>query len=843
MSTDRFALSVAAALLLSLAPPAQAQVTIPLATATGGAAVYYNDNGVGEVATNAAYVRAQFSLTNTNGAVLDFDSTPLPGTGGALSFFDLFQASPGQFGADLIAEAPTSDGTVPTPTLTAFDNGDNTLAGAVPAGPVDWAISGYSGPGGSGPADSANGIINSLFRGGNGDGSSLSVTLGPVQQNGSLFTVDFELELVSDGLIHWYTLGTPDSPVGDFELTGRLFASGTLTYDAQGPGETSTNLVDFYAGTVTISAEVVCGDRFVSGSGVDFPGGTGFNDCRDSASPCRTIQRTVDISCPGETIFVDPGLYAESIVIDRPVSLLATSPATEANAGDTSAQAVIDGSGAIDTILVADGVSGVSIDGFEVTNPTHAGADTGPAGIRVQSDDAGGATVDVTVTNNVIHAISDPTRTQAKFGEVGVLAFNVGAGTEIRGNTIFDLADAAAPTFPGESPGSGRAQGILVKSSNGAAGGVLIAENVIHDVQDVGIRWNSVSGTPSATVRDNRISAIGSAGLGGLSGLGIDHIGGGSITGNRISTVTGGLGVGIEVSGATLVRGNSLRDIAGGNGALPPNFFPGSALLLLTDAVAVEDNLIDGNAIGITVAPSVAAGVRATANCIQGNGGGGLLNGSSSAVDAIGNWWGSPTGPGGDAPGLGDAVLDVAGGAIAAVPFATTAVCSQVGALNVTAARIARNRSGDPASPSGRLVAKGDLLVDLAAGSIDPGTGFALRLRDALGLDTASLATPPAWTGAECSVRTHSPTGVIQRIRCRTADRRAKLVLRAVKPFVPGGLQTYRFSASVRGLAIDAPFAAPISVDLREGSDTGAIRVGVIHDCRANATGLRCREG
>ncbi len=823
---------------LLVAAPAAAQTTVPFATLSGGVGVYYNDNGQGEFDDNIAFFKAQFSLTNPNGAVLNFDPTPLPGTGGALSWEGLFQAVPDQFGFDLVLEAPTSDGSVPTPTLIAVDNGDNTLAGAVPAGPVDWAINGYAGPGGSGPADPSNGPINSLFRGGSGDGSSILLTLGPVQQNGTLFTVDFTVELVSDALIHWYTVGQPDSPASNFELTGRFFASGTLTYDAAGPGETSTNLIDFYAGTVTLEAEVICGDRFVSGAGDDFPSGIP-NNCRNAAVACRTIQRTVEISCPGDTIHVDPGLYAESVVIDRPVSLLATSPATEAGAGDSSAQAVIDGSGAVDTVLVADGVDGVVIRGFEITNPTHAGANTGPAGIRVQSDDAGGATVDVVIEDNVVHAVSDPTRTQAQFGEVGILAFNIGAGSAIRGNTIYDLADAAPPTATGESPGSGRAQAILVKASNGTAGGAVIENNTIHDVQDVGIRWNSVSGVPSATVRGNSIRDVGSPGTGFLSGIGIDHFGGGTVEDNAVRDITGGFGLGIQVSGASLVRGNDLRNIAGGNGAAPTPF-PGAAILVNTDGATLQDNFIDGNALGIVVGSTVAAGATASGNCIQGNTGGGLVNASAAAVDATGNWWGSPSGPGGEGPGTGDAISNVGGGSIAAVPFLTAPACAGFVPLDLSRARLSANRSSNPAAPRGRIVVKGDLDVDLAAGDFDPSAGVAVRVTDGLALDTDDLSASLGFAASDCEIRVHGPTGVPNRIFCRTPDRTQRLVLRALRPFVPGGVQAYRFVLSTVRLDIPGPFAAPIALELRDAS---RIFLGTIDtNCRTTVSSLTCRK-
>lgn len=388
-----------------------------------------------------------------------------------------------------------------------------------------------------------------------------------------------------------------------------------------------------------------------------------------------TIGAAITAATAGDTVLVGPGLYLENPTINKQLTLKASVPASEAQAGNSAAQAIIDGNGAETTLLVADGVSGVVIDGFEITNPTHKpGITTSPAGIRVQSDSAAGTTVTVHITNNVIHEVADPTRgTEAQaFGEAGILAFNIGAGSVISGNTIFDIRDSAPPTGGGESPGSGRAQAILVKSSNGTASGITIDSNILHDIQDVAIRFNGVSGATSADITDNAITTVGSAGTGFLSGIGIDHIGQGTVSGNRIADVTGGFGLGIEASGTTTIVGNSIENVVGGNGVT----FPGAGILINTDAVSASDNLIRGNAIGVLVGSTVTAGTAVNGNCITGNSGGGLVNGSSSSVDATNNWWGCSAGPGN--PGC-DTVSDVGAGTTTYVPFSPSPNCSGCG--------------------------------------------------------------------------------------------------------------------------------------------------------------------
>jgi len=238
-------------MVLLVASTAQA-AWMSVGTASGGIGVYYNTLAQGPAAENPynqAYLKAQFnnSMTQTNGAGFAFD----PVLGSPTLFNDL-----GQFGFDLVVQAPTSNGNVPTPVLNAYDNGNNTVAGRILAGPVAWSLGDYkANSGGSGPANPLAVVINSLIRGGSGTCSIDNVM--PVTDG---YQVTFSATMLSDGIYHWYNPLFVDGPMSAYPgpggeyWTGNFRAAGTLTYLV---ANDITAGMDFYAGDILIEAEVV----------------------------------------------------------------------------------------------------------------------------------------------------------------------------------------------------------------------------------------------------------------------------------------------------------------------------------------------------------------------------------------------------------------------------------------------------------------------------------------------------------------------------------------------------------------------------------------------------------
>lgn len=233
---------------------ADADPGIPFGVAEGGIGIYYNDNGLGENPANQAYFKAQYGVNNLNGAEFTFDSTPLTGFG-PLTWPQIYSGlvpPATQFGFDLVVELPTSITNPVTPFLTAVDNVDSTPGNATPAGPVAWAINDYKGSSPNNPGNPATAPTNSILRGPSPiTGSEVELFRNDLTLSGTVYTSVLAGRLTADGVNHWFAPGTPHSPMSNYNLSGLIYFSGTLTYDTA----TDTDpLMDFYAGTLTFTA-------------------------------------------------------------------------------------------------------------------------------------------------------------------------------------------------------------------------------------------------------------------------------------------------------------------------------------------------------------------------------------------------------------------------------------------------------------------------------------------------------------------------------------------------------------------------------------------------------------
>jgi len=797
--------------VLGIAASSAGATAVPLGTANGGVSVYYNNNAGGENPANQAYLRAQFSYGNTNGAVFNFDNTPLPGTNGALSWYGVFQSVPNQFGVDVVLQAPTWDGTVATPVLDAFDNVNGSIAGRANAGPVTWAISGYTGST-DGPGNPANSIINSVLRGGTGNNDGVTLTMGPVMQSGNLFTVAVSGELLSDNLVHWYNPSTPNSPVANLQLTGKLFFSGTLTYDST--GDTGTDLRDFYAGTVAVSAEVICGTRYVDQTaGQDFSPAPNF--CRTAGSPCKTIQHTVDVSCPGDTVNVASGTYAEQVSIPKSLTVIGAGKTTTFIQAPPSLPAA-------GTIVTVQGAGvGVEMSGFTVRGPGPSNCGSIRAGIEVLNgadadlhDDAvadirdqpfGGcqnglgiivgsstASASATITNNMV----------VGYQKGGIVVRRTGSTATITGNVVTGVGATPAIAQNGIQVSDGA---VATVTGNQVSGNqcdhATCGPDPVADYQSIGVLLAAAGG--GTTVSGNTVSS---------NDIGIYNWADGptSITGNTVQAN--------RYEGIYLDEGNATvasNRIDGGNTGLIAVSFDGSAG---NSAGTLTCNRISGAGEGIRLIDDQLADgniptVTAHSNSISGNGVG-ANNPTAATVNAENNYWGCANGP-------GFVGCDTVAGNVDADPsLDVPAPCvPSTEDINVTKVRLRRKTS---AVDNSSAAVKGDFLLGPTE-VFDASNGVTITIEDSL-----SSSVTHAWTAAEC-------TPFHGGVRCRSVDRS-----RAIFRPIPPTPTVVKFNIRIRPAGLTGPFLSPVTVRIVHGA--GINRIGVIMDCKASNAGLNCRE-
>jgi hypothetical protein len=258
--TNKVLPAVAGAMVLAaVANPASAGELL-LGTATGALAVVYNCTDQGSVCENpgnVSYFQTVANPINGNGAYFEFSNAPIAQFLGA-SFNQIFSnTAPGQsqFGLDLVfSGVPGGTPSIPRPTLNAVDNA---LGGPITGGTIDWAINDYK-PNVGGVKVASNDPFNSLFRGGNGSGSSISITQQNLSSSSGVFTLQITGALDSDDILHWFNPALTDSPFvpamfGVLQTTGLIFFDGELSYSV---ADDTTPGVDYYLGSIDLFLDI-----------------------------------------------------------------------------------------------------------------------------------------------------------------------------------------------------------------------------------------------------------------------------------------------------------------------------------------------------------------------------------------------------------------------------------------------------------------------------------------------------------------------------------------------------------------------------------------------------------
>lgn len=441
----------------------------------------------------------------------------------------------------------------------------------------------------------------------------------------------------------------------------------TLTDVVAALAEEGVTLVDESGAPIPLASEeasaALTGDPYVVRGGVTYRflpvggcaafGGVGPT-CSESTTP---IQAAVTFAADGEVVVIETGTYVEQVIISGKNITLQASGNVVLQAPNALAANYGSAPNLNRGIIFVENATNVVIDGLEVD-----GLGKGNANYRIYGilyHNAGGA-----IINNEIHGIRD----------------NPWGGNQ-HGNAIYVMND------------------------DGVARSIEIANNDVYDFQKNGIVANSIvggvgDGALTADIHDNTITGQGITGVNGQNGIQMwgsqgtiqdnilsdfvyydsTHTGwmatcilvldpGGeiSVLGNQASNCDGGLVIQSDTD--SIIQDNIFEDSLWGmslyysyapvivNNIIRDNLYTG-VYLYDTIFAYLSGNQILNNGEGVTADETeveYSGGTVLRNNSIVGNGTG-VANYTGFEVDAMGNWWGCPTGA--DTPGC-DTTFDV----------------------------------------------------------------------------------------------------------------------------------------------------------------------------------------
>jgi hypothetical protein len=350
--------------------------------------------------------------------------------------------------------------------------------------------------------------------------------------------------------------------------------------------------------------------------------------CSTTLAAGSDIQTAIDTAALGDVICLQPGIYSplakitidESITLQGPQAGVDPRPSagTTRTPGDTSTEAIIDGSaGGLSGIIVIK-ADNVILDGLEVRNG---------AGDMIDSETSIPTTGTI-LRYNIIRNAS---------GDEGVQLRNVQNGV-VEYNHAFDIAQDGINMCCGSTGGYIQYNEVHNNRSENAA-------IYVYESEQMTIQCNLV------------YDVFGNDGIKlGSKGGGDALLSGGSILYNTVhDTVQDGISV---YTSDTLVQGNEVHHSISENGAIYVAWGVSNVTISYND---VHDNTLDtgkwGDPGGIMIGTAVVAStVHVNYNNIYSNSPNGVTNKATALLDATNNWWGAADGPGGAGPGSGDAV-------------------------------------------------------------------------------------------------------------------------------------------------------------------------------------------
>lgn len=326
-----------------------------------------------------------------------------------------------------------------------------------------------------------------------------------------------------------------------------------------------------------------------------------------------TIMDAITYAIPGDTILLNPGTYAEQIIIDKPLTLLGPNAGKSGTATNRTAEARIvipsSAGGGTPLVSIADGVNGVTLDGLQLDCPDS----TLPRFYYLISATQ---TDNLTIRNNRLYGSEIP---------IYILGSTNASGLLIENNQING----------GPNVNSSFNRGLYIRDTAG-----VIQDNTITNMS-VGIQFMPQANPTSSVIQRNTISAA-------LVGLYANVQSNGSapvLWSQNVLSVAGNdrLGPRAQVNGSfstpVVYRAIQVSNFGTAGAANPPQ-------------MVFRENIIDNSRVAGRVYNSsefeaiwLSASYGSGDAIFNGNSFSGWTSAVSSlfptTVDMSGNWWGS----------------------------------------------------------------------------------------------------------------------------------------------------------------------------------------------------------
>ena len=504
---------------------------------------------------------------------------------------------------------------------------------------------------------------------------------GYVQQNPGASTSE-GFGIVIEGTNHTVTGNTLNNNEIGIQEQGGNHPNANYVPNEAGDGDQADGASPNYFGrgnAPLACANTIIGNSF-SGNATDYRknvagSGSGYVTNLTTGEIFCTIQAAIDDSDTdnGDVLELSADTFAEEVHVTKSLTIQGDSKTTTilnptkntGTAGDARAWWLVDSG--VDLTLQRMTFDGTGYKVWQAIRNKGSGTIDDVAFTEIKFDESGPSYAGTAVAAFGTGNVNITNAMFSEIGRVGVLYF----GTGITGSTF------SGNMYTGK--GDGDFLDYALDISAGAV--VTVDDNTISDNRGVASSDGSASagilvttyfgpGT-QATILDNTISASTTAVSVGINSsdastaivtgntftdneYGVSMIGSGTTATIRDNAITNSSGVGAGVSvndGATATIGGAAVDEG--------NSISGFATGVDVDGAtaSIVGNEIDSNEVGVLFQDG-ATSTAFSYNNITNNTTAGAENQSANVIDATLNWWNDASGPGGDGPGSGDAILE-----------------------------------------------------------------------------------------------------------------------------------------------------------------------------------------